>query len=303
MSKKKFTVGTDPEFFLRREGRLVSAIGVINGTKMNPMNLGDNVGLSYDNVALEFSTQVCKSGHQFVHAIKNAFRLVSRAIPEMFRIDTNTPAAYFPEEELANVEANQFGCDPDFNAWTLKMNRPPDRTNYEALRSCGGHVHVGQHKGYEFLLDPHGKIMTVMAMDIVLGISSIILDTSPMASERRKLYGKAGAHRPTDYGVEYRTISNFWLKHPCLVRLIHSFTKDALDLVDSGALTQMLEKIPESVVQRTINNSDLTHARFLFNKHVLPLLSEGSKRLWEEALNFIDDNKGRISLQAAWQVV
>lgn len=48
----------------------------------------------------------------------------------------------------------------------------------------------------------------VKAMDLFLGVPSVLMDEG---EERKQLYGKAGAHRPKPYGVEYRTLSNFWI--------------------------------------------------------------------------------------------
>lgn len=315
MSKhfNKFTIGTDPEFFLRNpDTKLVSAIpfikstdgnGISVGTKENPLKLGFGVGLSFDNVALEFASPVCKNSRHFVHSIKECFRRILKHIPANLTIDTS-PAAHFERSELALEEANQFGCDPDYNAWTLQMNRPPDRSSFETLRSCGGHVHVGQVTGYDFLLDPYGKIAVVQAMDIILGVVSVLLDVHPMSNHRRKLYGKAGAHRPTEYGVEYRTMSNWWLKHPTFVKLVHSLTKDALELVDEPKkLKTTINFISEEAVIRCINNGDQSAANFMFTRHVKDLLSPLSKELYEESLKVVEALRGKkVNLEEHWAI-
>ena len=48
----------------------------------------------------------------------------------------------------------------------------------------------------------------VKQLDWYLGGWSIARDEN---TERRSLYGKAGACRIKDYGVEYRVLSNFWV--------------------------------------------------------------------------------------------
>ena len=88
-------------------------------------------------------------------------------------------------------------------------NNPPslDGTN---LRSCGGHLHIGFDRAKnDMMARPH----LVRILDLVAGVPSIIIDKD---KDRRKLYGKAGAHRPKMIeagdpydGVEYRTLSNF----------------------------------------------------------------------------------------------
>jgi len=45
-------------------------------------------------------------------------------------------------------------------------------------------------------------------MDLYLGVPSVLMDKGEL---RKQLYGKAGAYRMKPYGVEYRTLSNFWI--------------------------------------------------------------------------------------------
>ena len=88
------------------------------------------------------------------------------------------------------------------------------------LRSCGGHVHVGTK---------HDPIHVVKAMDIYLGVPSLKLDPD---KQRRKLYGKAGAFRFKSYGVEYRTLSNFWIWSKELQEWVFKQTNKALEHIE-----------------------------------------------------------------------
>ena len=47
--------------------------------------------------------------------------------------------------------------------------------------------------------------------------------------QRKKMYGAAGAHRVKSYGVEYRTLSNFWIFEEKLIRWVWNNTQRALD--------------------------------------------------------------------------
>ena len=54
----KVLIGADPEFFLKQNGRFVSAVGLIGGSKDNPLPI-DNLGnaIQEDNVSVEFNIQ------------------------------------------------------------------------------------------------------------------------------------------------------------------------------------------------------------------------------------------------------
>jgi hypothetical protein len=53
-----------------------------------------------------------------------------------------------------------------------------------------------------------------------------LLNEHPLA---RKLYGAAGRYRQPSYGVEYRTLSNFWLASPELVELVYDICSFVID--------------------------------------------------------------------------
>ena len=58
-------------------------------------------------------------------------------------------------------------------------------------------------------------------MDATLGLASLLFDPD---TKRRSLYGKAGAFRPKSYGVEYRVLSNRWIKGIPLMRYVYNLS-------------------------------------------------------------------------------
>lgn len=305
--KTRGTVGTDPEFFLKdkKSGNWVSAIGIVEGTKENPERMPNGSYLQYDNVALEFATPPSGDIDSFIENIRNSLLDVYDKLPEDLDIEAE-PSAEFGLDQLLNEEAMRFGCDPDYNAWTLTQNEPPNAENM-MLRSCGGHLHIGHVKGdgCEFLHDIFGKISAVKTMDAFHGIVSVVLDNGKAASDRRELYGKAGCYRPTDYGVEYRVLSNFWLKTPDLVRLMDSLSQDVLNylknydydfLTDLDKEVDLISEIGSEVIVNVINNSDVDTAKLIVDKHLAQHMSEETVDL----LHTVMESDKDITIKKAW---
>jgi len=280
----KHTRGTDPEFFMvdKNTGKMISAIPYIEGVKDEPVPLPSGGTAIRDNVAVEFATPPVDNEDDFVDSIQKCIHEVRKLVPKKFDIQA-LPSAHFDADQLDNFEAQQFGCDPDYNAWLLKMNKPPCGTDF-TLRTCGGHIHVGhvEGDGNDFLVTPYGRVDTIKMMDAVHGVISAILDSSPEALRRKELYGKAGCHRPTYYGVEYRSLSNYWLKSPRLVRLMDSLTCDVLRVIRDGKNEELIADIGESRIQNIINTNDIEDARKVLETNLKPLLSKRSLELIEE---------------------
>jgi hypothetical protein len=210
-----------------------------------------------DNVLVEFNIPPAATKQDFIYSIQTGKRQIDMLFPPGVEVRVQS-SAFLPVPELANPMAQEFGCDPDFCAWTDgKMNiKPPLPT--DGLRSAGGHLHTG----YE--LTPFAKSIGVTRQDIgmelikaydyYLGVPSIIMDRDLF---RRRLYGKAGAFRAKPYGVEYRTLSSFWLKDLDLIDWAYTQTMRAITEVSAGNyITNALgEKI-----QKAINTSDQTLA-------------------------------------------
>lgn len=270
--ERSFTVGCDPEFFLYDEelGRYVSAIPFVKGTKRQPEPLNSGGYVMRDNVAIEFGMPPAASVGEWLDNINHAIRDIENYIPDWLTL-TPIASADFPRQQLNHPEALEIGCEQDYNAWTGGVNIPP-AAEFAAntFRSCGAHIHTGfvEGSGYDFLLEDGGKRDTIKAFDCVHGMWSVLLDNTPESIARRDIYGKAGCYRPTDYGIEYRTLSNFWTTSDSLKELMFRFTGDALEIVRKGQLEELIALLGGGdEIQRVINEGDTEwvdgHSRLL----------------------------------------
>jgi len=235
----KFSIGCDPEFFLKLNQQHVSAVGLIGGSKDVPRPLEkDGFAILEDNVSVEFNIAPAHNHTEFIENIQYVMNNLRGLLPQYeFSQDS---AVLFNEAELQHPQALEFGCEPDFNAWTKSVNPRPCAMDH-TLRSAGGHVHVGHS------LDP---IEVIKAMDLFLGVPSTVLDPGTL---RRQLYGKAGCFRPKDYGCEYRTLSNFWIFSPKTIEWVYNQTNKALEFVQAG---NILSDEVGHKIQSCINNND-----------------------------------------------
>lgn len=193
-------LGADPEVFLQdATGKHISAIGFINADKWNPMQIPDmpaGFTLQEDNVALEYGIPPAASADEFVAHIQSVMERSKAWLPNL--TFSKLSCTIYDKDQMEHPLAHVFGCEPDFNAWTGKENKKP-KPPHEYMRSAGGHIHV------ETKLNP---FEVVKKMDFFLSVPATLMDNG---EERKQLYGKMGACRIKPYGVEYRTLSNFWI--------------------------------------------------------------------------------------------
>jgi len=275
-----FVAGADPELMVvNPEGTLTSAIPLIKGTKKKPQKVKGGA-VQRDNVMAEFNVEPSNTSDEFEHNI----RVVMGSLAKIVRPNILAIRAYaeFPEEALDHPEARVFGCDPDFCAWPnrdgiLSMNTIPSHKALEPFRSAGGHFHLGYKKATkEMLCDDFGKIEVVKMLDIFQGIPSVILDPDQSAPARRELYGTAGAHRPKEYGVEYRALGNFWLRSPELVHLMYELADRAVELTLNGEGQKIIEQVGQKNVQDIINKSQPRKAKRVVMNILKRYLTKGT---------------------------
>jgi hypothetical protein len=239
-------LGCDPEIFLVNEaGKFISSVGLIGGSKDAPLPIdADGNAVQEDNVAVEFNTPPCSSKEMFIENIrKNKVWLTEKAHSLGLSISI-VPSAVFEGDQLQTEGAQTFGCEPDYNAWQDGRVNPRPISSNKNLRSCGGHIHVELPEWVD-------KCLIVRWMDVYIGCLMLEFDDD---TQRRNLYGKAGAFRPKPYGVEYRTASNRWIEDDEKISWIWDQTDKAVEMAVRGV--QITREQGEKI-QNCINNNDL----------------------------------------------
>lgn len=120
-----------------------------------------------------------------------------------------------------------------------------------------GHIHIG----YD---NPNQKTseQIVYAMDAILGLESILLDKD---DRRKEMYGKAGCFRFKKYGVEYRTLSNFWIKDNESIAWAYNKTVEAVELVNTGIIETIIAQF-ETKIKNAIDNNDKYESKSLLKE-------------------------------------
>lgn len=251
----KITLGADPELFLINDAGFVSAEGKFGGTKEAPKALNrKGFSIQEDNVSVEFNIPPVDNLQDFQDNIQYMVDYIKVGANQFdCRISTDA-SAIFEDRFLNTKQAQTFGCDPDFNAYTLEENPSIEVTNPN-MRTCGGHIHIGYDKPNELV-----SAMLIKALDITLGLPSILKDPD---NRRRSMYGKAGAYRIQPFGVEYRTLSNFWIFDKELVKWVYNGVVTAIDLVNSGAISLLAGDAFIEAVPNVINKGDKQLAKNL----------------------------------------
>jgi hypothetical protein len=302
MNITDISLGNDPELMLfdKKSKEIISAIPLIPEGKEKhihggPRNLGDGYAVLHDNVLLEFNVPPSFTEEGFVETLREGFKRIYKVIGKNYDL---VPQAshYFAEKYLQHDEAKLFGCSPEMCAYAIEVCNPPECAG--TFRSCGSHVHIGRKDFKNFLLkdskgklvqddngnycpideidegevliDPYSKLNIIKLMDIYVGLILTLIDTSKASKERKKLYGVSGRHRPTHFGVEYRTPSNYWTSSPKLTKLIHQLTLLAVKQEIENETANVLNRFKENIVRATIDKGHEIKARELIKRIDLP---------------------------------
>lgn len=254
LNKYGVTIGSDPEVFIENENEIISAIGMIPGTKNDPHPISEEGHfIQTDNIAFEFNIPPCKTEDEFVfHITKVKDYLEAIAIANGARLSTKASGEINPIY-LDHPQALEFGCEPDLNPYLREENPRPDaQTN---LRCVGGHIHIG----YPDSNQEHSEYI-VKAFDIFVTLPALLIDSD---ERRRELYGKAGAFRFKEpWGVECRALSNFWIHSDEYMRWVYRQSIKAVNCVLDGKAEALFEKYSEQVVA-AINGNDKDLAKKL----------------------------------------
>jgi hypothetical protein len=270
----RFTFGTDPEFMLTKDSNYYSAIGIIADNEDFKHQLGKHQAY-YDNVMVECAVSPATNKKGAVKNIGDCLKKCSKLV-NPYKLVAQAAQDY-PKNQLQHKDAKKVGCRPEICAYSLLSYSPdPLRFATEPLRTSGGHVHLGA----KFILNNYTYFPLTLMMDLFVGVPSVFLDHDPTSKRRKQLYGRGGRFRICEYGMEYRSMGNFWLTSPKLVSLIWELSEFTLNFVNKK----------EHLALWDIDYSKLTEIKDLHPSEIIPSKYQKCKKYDPEELRSVIDN-------------
>lgn len=251
----QITIGSDPEMlgFVVETGRIGSFAGRLGADKWHKKEVSEDVRIQEDNVLIEYDINPHETFEGFDLNMQRGIDACYKLAKDLgMSLAEGVCSHVFTAEELKSFHESAFvfGCEPDYNALTGMRNPKPAAAD-AGLRTAGGHIHIG----YDKVASVNGenqKVLGVMC-DYFLGLPSLLMDND---DRRRELYGKAGACRFKDYGIEYRTLSNFWTFQPRLRQWAFDQSHKAFNFTNNGDFGMLIEIVTPEEIQRVINSGD-----------------------------------------------
>lgn len=293
LARKDISLGCDPEFFFSTKGEIIGAEKVI--PKEGIKNIRGKIII--DGVQAEINPAASTCRAYLGRNISECFNELYQKIKNKKGLETNfaqTISVTKKEMDSLSPESKRFGCMPSLNIHNKKAKVGIKDPSKYMFRSAGGHIHVGITGG---LNETDGRSLTTLAetkifkehperiinmMDIIVGNTCVLIDRDEGNKERRKTYGRAGEYRKPEHGIEYRTLSNFWLKNYALMSLVMNLSRLAVSIVlrstkENNYEKEIISKINKKEITKAINENDYTLARKNFDniKQILIEITKG----------------------------
>ena len=289
------TFGCDPEFFFSRDGKVIGSEKVLpkegieyqTSSEKVPSNgtVASGKGIIIrDGVQAELNPRAntCRAnlGNEIAYCFGELYRRLK--LPENKGVEINfAQQVEVPQDEFDSLsnDSKRLGCMPSFNAYDEHASIPAG-AGASLSRCAGGHLHLSPIKGIESAVRVKEVLKDwrrlVPMLDLIVGNTCVLIDRDAGNIIRRKTYGRAGEFRKPHYGIEYRTLSNFWLGNYLLMSLVTGLARQAVSICASSSenddiAKRFMDAVNIDDVKNAINNNDYELARKNFKK-IKPLL-------------------------------
>jgi len=291
-------LGIDPELFVKdKKGNIVGGEIVV---EKEVKIVYSESKITLDGIALELNpeAQMCRQSmnSKISHLLDTLKHLVAKK-DLLFDFNVTNPIRE-EEMEVVSKQNRQFGCKPTYNAQETFKSKIRDASKY-LFRSGGGHIHVGKFSAIqEAFTDKKETDKLIKLMDIIVGNTFVLIDRDKGNIERRKNYGRAGEFRISPSKVEYRVLSNYWLRSPYLASFATGLVREAVIVYANGNTDEFLNAVDMEDIKNAINNNDFDLAMENFNRIIdllvfhpemhnnIPLMSSDK----DNFLEFVADN-------------
>lgn len=269
-SKSKITIGADPEVFVRtfKDKQFIPICGLVGGTKGAPVPMVPKSTYKWleDGAALEFNFKPTPSYETFTNMCMEIQQMASKLMSDKgLEVVFASEADFRPGILEMFPEAMQIGCAPDFSAYDFiegntTPREKPDILEFGNKRFAAGHIHIGYTDK-----ETVPREVAAMMFDAFVLLPTLRWDTQ---GGRRKFYGQAGLFRPKSYGIEHRSMSNWWFnplhsaKLPVLAAHIISLFSSICNHPDEAATT--FSKIDFDSIRDIVAKEDVSRAAELY---------------------------------------
>lgn len=304
MVQMNLDMGGDPEFFIEKNGKIVPAEiierkypEIFVRTQKNRYGLKRyQTHLIKDGIALEmnFIPSFCRE--IVAGRVYSGFEKLSPLLRDGYKVSKKSyikiPKRYM---ESLNFDSLNFGCKPSNNVYIGNNLRPEENPFNFPYRSAGGHIHFGFTNATQIQQQAltERKNLLIKGLDVVVGNTAVLIDKDIINKERRKVYGKAGEYRDTSYGIEYRTLSNFWLWSESLMSLIFGLAREVVYMVaddNENLINELLKLVDQDRVREAIDTNNVEMAYHNYNQikdYLIEHAERQTKKDWKNICNHL----------------
>lgn len=306
-------LGTDPELFIVKVGKKTGKRYIAGCEEVVPIKgLGEGTygKVARDGVQAELHPHPSTCRETLSTNILVALNNLKVAIDAKPGYDIDfRRVVHIGEKALQrlNPDNQVLGCAPSMNFYGTPQIQVDGREM--RMRSGSGHFHIGSQYITNGFISPN---RLVPILDLVAGIPSVLLtrETAEEEARRREFYGRAGEYRLPKHGLEYRTLSNFWLRSYILYHLMAGQVRNGTNICytavqgkvnnfgfhqcDLAAEDDLLKNFDAGAVSEAINKNDFKAAMDIWKGVVRPVLARidtttgiGEKNI--EAFEFLVD--------------